>query len=366
MRSPTASLHDGEIIAGRYVVERMLGVGGTGVVLAARDQQRGEIVALKLVLPGETPSPEAVARLKREAREAMRLRNEHVARVLDVGEIDGGHPFLVIEYLEGHDLQAYAHAAGGKLPIAEAADAVLQACEAIAEAHANGILHKDLKPTNLFVTTREDGRHLVKVLDLGISKLVAGATALVPTRPMDGSPVIGSPLYAAPEAIDAPEEADARSDLWSLGVILYELLAGAVPFPADSLAHLASSIIESPPIPLRSLRPDVPSALEQIVLGCLEKDRDKRFQSAGELARVLETFAGPDAAGAAARIARMKPAASVVHSSAPAPSRRMEPAPPRGAVEATAPVPSRRMTVLAVVAAILALAVAAWIVLSPR
>jgi serine/threonine-protein kinase len=239
----------------------------------------------------------------------VRLKSEHVARILDVGTLPGtddapGAPYIVMEYLEGHDLGSYAHGLGGKLPVAEACDYLLQACEAIAEAHAIGIIHRDLKPSNLFVTKALDGSPFVKVLDFGISKIVTADTAAMSLTKT--TEVIGSPNYMSPEQLRSAKDVDARSDIWSLGVILYELLTGTVPFPADTITHLTAMVLQDPPVPLRSIRADVPTSLEMLVNHCLEKDRRRRFQSVGELARVLEGFAGGRSRGVAARISQVE------------------------------------------------------------
>lgn len=286
----------GTVLDGKYRVERVLGEGGMGLVVAARHVQLDQLFALKLLLPQYCEHEEAVQRFLREARSAARIQSEHVARVSDVGTLGDGVPFMVMELLEGRDLDRELQARG-PLPIAEAAGYVIQACLAVAEAHAFGIVHRDLKPANLFLTRRRDGSFLVKVLDFGISKAiepdaVGGADANLTST----AAVMGSPQYMSPEQIRSSKHVDARSDVWSLGTVLYELLTGEPAFKADNApATLAKIVADEVPPPSRS-RPDLPAGLEAVVLRCLEKNRDQRFQSVAELASALQPFAGVTAA----------------------------------------------------------------------
>jgi serine/threonine protein kinase len=277
----------GDVLAGKYRVERVLGVGGMGVVVAATHLQLEQLVALKFLLPSALLKPSAVGRFEREARAAVRLRSEHVARVIDVGTMEDGAPYIVMEYLEGRDLGARVDE-DGPLSVPEAVDYLLQTCEAVAEAHALGIIHRDLKPQNLFLTSRVDGKPLVKVLDFGISKVTQGADELSLTKTTD---VVGSPNYMSPEQLRAARLADARSDIWALGAILYELLSGKVPFEAETLTQLCAMVISDPPRPLKELRADLPLDLIAIIERCLDKDPARRFQNVGELADALEPFA---------------------------------------------------------------------------
>jgi serine/threonine-protein kinase len=291
---------EGTIIAERYRVETVLGQGGMGIVLAARHLGLDERVAIKLLLREDPEEPLDVSRFHREARIAAKLRSEHTARVHDIGALPDGTPYLVMEYLAGQDLGHYL-AARGPLPIGEAVDFVLQACEALAEAHALGVVHRDLKPSNLFLARRHDGSPLVKVLDFGVSKLapVGGLTSLTRT-----SDVIGSPLYMSPEQMISAKHVDTRTDLWALGVILYELLTGKVPWIAGSLAALCARVIETPPPSMLAERPELPAELEAVVFRCLAKTTAHRMPDVGSLARALAPFAPKGASMSVQRASR--------------------------------------------------------------
>jgi serine/threonine-protein kinase len=283
----TAPIQPGDVLAGKYRVERVLGVGGMGVVVAATHLQLDQLVALKFMLPEVLKNANHVTRFLREARAVVRLKGEHVTRVLDVGTLENGAPYIVMEYLEGDDL-AGTLGKRGSLPIGEACAYIMQACEAMAEAHAQSIVHRDLKPQNLFLTRRPDGSPFVKVLDFGISK-----TSLSDTEGFQAthtSAMMGSPAYMSPEQIKSSKDVDARTDIWALGVILYQLVTGRVPFDAGTMVELCVRVLNHEPEPLRSVRPDVPPAFEAIVARCLRKDRADRYANIAELVADLAPF----------------------------------------------------------------------------
>jgi serine/threonine-protein kinase len=294
---PGAPVSIGDVLAGKYRVERIMGQGGMGVVVAARHAELGELRALKLMLPGAAASAEAVDRFMREARAAARLRSEHVTRVHDVGRLESGAPYIVMEYLEGSDLQQLLEARGTIRP-EDAVGYVLQACEAVGEAHAAGIVHRDLKPANLFLTRAANGAPCIKVLDFGIAKLgdvAPGAVAMTAATQM-----LGTPLYMSPEQMKSAHDVDARTDVWSLGAILYRMLAGKTAFDGNSIAELYGSMLTEDPSPIARCRADVPPALEAVVMRCLQKQPDARYANASELGAALLPFVAPLSAGASA------------------------------------------------------------------
>jgi serine/threonine protein kinase len=288
----TAGVREGDVIAGKYRVEKVLGAGGMGVVVAAHHLQLDEKVAIKFLLPETLADPEMVARFAREARAAVKIKSDHVARIIDVGTLDNGAPYTVMEFLDGTDLAARIRN-HGPLPIELAVDFVLQASEAVAEAHALGIVHRDLKPANLFVIRRPDGL-AIKVLDFGISKLTGSAAASNAAMTRTVGPM-GSPLYMSPEQMHSASSVDSRTDIWALGVVLYEALAGVPPFRGSTLPEVCAKILSTAPVPLVRLRPDVPPALDAVVHKCLEKDREVRFRDIAEMAAPLASFGSESA-----------------------------------------------------------------------
>jgi serine/threonine-protein kinase len=316
-----AGVREGQVLAGKYRVERVLGIGGMGVVVAAYNVQLDTRVALKFLLPDVLLNEEAVARFTREARAAARIQSEHVARVHDVGTLENGAPYMVMEFLEGVDLSKWLHE-WGPLRIDQAVDFIIQACVALADAHALGIVHRDLKPANLFCVRRTDGQFLVKVLDFGISKLTDLAHGSNPPgmSVTKTAAVMGTPLYMSPEQAQSAKDVDVRTDIWALGVILFQLLTGNVPFVGEAFGELAVKISTAPTPSLRAYRPDVPPALDAVVGTCLEKARSRRFPSVAELARALLPFAPTSAAGSVQRIAGILLAAGLSKSGASAPA----------------------------------------------
>lgn len=298
----TAPVHPGDILANKYRVDRVLGVGGMGVVVQATHIQLDERVALKFMLPEAMVNASVAGRFLREARLAVKLKSEHVAKVMDVGTLESGAPYIVMEYLNGTDLNDLLQR-HGPLPFADVAEYVIQTCDAIAEAHALGIVHRDLKPANLFLTQRADGAPLVKVLDFGISKanaLTEASGGLTKTSTM-----MGSPFYMSPEQMRSAKDVDQRSDVWSLGVIVYQLLTARLPFESDTLGGIMAQVLHDDPATLSSHRPDVPHAFEAIVRRCLHRDRNARAQNVAEIALTLAPYAPTRVRPIADRIAAL-------------------------------------------------------------
>jgi len=272
-------LRPGVIVDGKYEMVRLIGRGGMGVVFEARHTTLGERVAIKVLLATALRSAESIARFLREARAAFAVRDEHVARVLDAGTGPSGDPYLVMELLEGSDL-AEVLRARGPLPVAEAVEYAAQACAALSAAHAQAIVHRDVKPANLFLSRTSSGAPLVKVLDFGIAK-ADDTTGPGLTETSTG---IGTLPYMSPEQVKASRDVDARADVYSLGATLHELLTGRRLFEAPSPAELIVSILHAEPTPLRVFRPDAPAALEAVILRATRKAREERFASAEGLA----------------------------------------------------------------------------------
>jgi serine/threonine-protein kinase len=270
-----------------------------GVVFEATHLELRQRVALKVLAPERRCQPAAVERFLREARAASMLRSHHVARVFDVGTLDGDQPYMVCEYLEGEDLLRRLERSG-PLPVAEAVSFLLQVCEGLAEAHGAGLVHRDIKPSNLFCAQGPDGAPLIKVLDFGVTKVEDPDDGVLTTN----ASLLGSPVYMAPEQFVDAHEVDARADVWSLGIVLYELVTGALPFVASRLPALCGAIARQPPVPPGHLRPDLPPFVEQAILRCLAKEPEGRFQNVAQLAAALAA-ADPGWQLAARRCARI-------------------------------------------------------------
>ena len=376
-RADDAVLPEGHIIAGKYRVERIVGRGGMGVVYLARHIALEEPVAIKVLLPDMMEIAGMVSRFEREARAASKIKSEHVARVSDVDRLPSGVPYIVMEYLQGIDLAALRRKVG-PLPIAEATTHIAQACDAIAEAHGLGIVHRDLKPSNLFLTERRDDRRMIKVLDFGISKVENPRDQDTTSTGM----TMGSPKYMSPEQMKSLRDVDGRTDIWALGAILYDLLAGRPPFLAESMAQVCTLVLHGEPPPLRSLRPEVPLELKDIVERCLRKVPTERFATADDLARALSPFCVPGTVKLPAVVRQQLPSVTVpVYLDEPEPepasrgtaTRRLDdpgpppaeplPAPSAGTLatwDAPAPAPRRSRAAAVVIAGVLLVAGAAF------
>lgn len=274
--SGTHPVAPGDVLDGRFRVERVLGAGGMGVVVCATHLQLREPVAIKLLSPDAAEDDEARGRFLREARACARLRNEHVTRIMDFGVSEDGSPILVMEYLEGEDLGQIL-ARKGPFPAEDMVEYLLQACEALAEAHARGLVHRDLKPSNLFLATGPDGAPLLKVLDFGIATCHGDGPddSILRSKLTGANALLGSPAYMSPEQLCSKDPCP-RTDIWALGVLTYECLTGEPPFARDSIVQLFTAILNSEPSPLREKRAEVPPALDRLCLWCLEKDREDR------------------------------------------------------------------------------------------
>jgi len=299
-----APVAEGEVVAGKYKIERLLGQGGMGVVVAAMHIHLRQRVAIKFLLPDA--EKDLVTRFMREARASAKLKSEHVARVMDVAELSealGRAPYMVMEYLDGSDLSRVLRKRGA-LPVEDAVDYLLQACEAIAEAHSVGIIHRDLKPANLFLTKAADGSACVKVLDFGISKDTSDPIGDEDEQLTRTTAVLGSPYYMAPEQMRSTRTVDARADIWSIGVILYQLVTKVVPFKAPGFVELALMVVNDEPRKPTEHRPDLPPALEAAILRALRKNPAERFATVAELAAAIAPFGRAGAMTSAERIAR--------------------------------------------------------------
>jgi eukaryotic-like serine/threonine-protein kinase len=290
---------DQQLIAGKYRLERTLGEGGMGVVYAAEHVDLQKRVAIKVMRDELTSQGELVERMLAEARTVARLRSEHVAQVIDVGRLSSGAPFIVMEYLDGCDLGTKL-ASGEPLPTELTVAYVLQACEAVAEAHAAGIVHRDIKPENLFLSARTDGEPIIKVLDFGISRSMKSGER----EPVD-TLIAGSPDYMSPEAMRPETRVAPATDIWSLGAVLYEMITGRRPFEAATVAETCARVLGSKPVAPSTLAPSVPAGLERVVLRCLSKQASERFGSVVDLAAALAPFGPEGAIEQAERVARV-------------------------------------------------------------
>jgi serine/threonine-protein kinase len=285
---------------GKYRFERIVASGAMAIVVVARHLELDEKVAIKFLCPEAIRSNAAVSRFRREARAAAKIKNQHVVRIIDVSTTESGIPYFVMEYLDGMDLERVLRQyPERRAPISDAIDFVLQASEAIIEGHSLGIVHRDLKPANLFCVDRGDGYPQIKVLDFGISKFT---TAPGDVERTDQYEILGSPRYMSPEQITSAWAVDHRTDIWALGVILYEAIAGRAPFRDELIPELWRKIRQEAPEPLQELRPDCPLPLAEVVHKCLEKDPNRRFADLSELARDLAPFAPDRSRASIARI----------------------------------------------------------------
>jgi serine/threonine protein kinase len=298
--TPATGIVPGAILAGKYRVERIIGQGGMGLVVEARHIALDERIALKFLLPEYAHHPEAAPRFMREARIAAKIKSEHVVRVSDVGTLDNGSPYMMMEFLDGDDLAKTLEKLG-VFSIDDAIDYILQGCEAIAEAHQHGIVHRDLKPANLFLSKRPDGTPIVKVLDFGISKISGGGVDNLTKT----TAAMGSALYMSPEQMQQTRAVDHRTDIYALGIALYELLAGKQPYYADTLPQLCAEILTGTPTPIRTIRPEITDDLAQVIEKAYARDKGQRHQSIADLVIALAPYAPTRSQQMIDRVARM-------------------------------------------------------------
>lgn len=271
----------------RYRVDGVIAEGGMATVHRGWHKWLDQPVAIKMLRPEYIGNSEVNERFLQEARAMASLRSRHIARVMDFGTTPTGAPYMIMEYLKGHDLQCVLSETG-PLPVPRAVAIAKQVSAALVEAHAHGLIHRDLKPANLFLT-QEYGRELVKVIDFGISKAIDKSTK----RWTLSKDYLGSPQYMSPEQIMSAASVDERTDIWSLGIVLYEMLTGAAPFSATTLPALCAAISKDSP----RLPETVPREVASVVLRCLAKSPSNRYQSMRELGAALGSLFEPSTAG---------------------------------------------------------------------
>ena len=331
MTKPRRS-REGETLGGKYRLEALLGAGGMGEVYRAENIGLGRVVAIKVLREEHAESAEVVARFLREARAANIVRHPNVVDVLDIGEAEDGTPFIVQELLVGEDLAAYAHARGGRLTVDDALAIMIPAIDAVAFAHARGVIHRDLKPENIFLARDASGTRVTKLLDFGISRIMTAEEQRMTATGMS----IGTPAYMSPEQIRADKIVDARTDVWSIGVILHEVLAGALPFQSDSHTGLFVKIVTELPIPLVDVVPIAPRELAVVVERCLRAARTSAMPAPTDVAKALRVVAGTAATGTP----RESSSADVAPLPRPVPSVRVPEVTQAAPLEVSSTVPS--------------------------
>lgn len=291
-KATLTGINPGEVLEGKYLVGRVIGSGAVGIVYEAKNVELDETVAIKCLRPEMSADSAMVGRFAREAKAAAAIKSEYVATVHDVGTTPEGMPFMVMEYLDGKDLGSVVEE-GGAIGPRQAVEYALQVCEALAVAHSKGIVHRDIKPENLLLTERAGGMKIVKVLDFGISKAALTGSIFKSAVPLVKTVnLMGTPLYMSPEQVRVTDSVDVRSDVWSLGMVIYEMLTGATAFDGQSITEICASILEAQPRPIEMFRNDLPSGLVEVISRCLQKDVTKRYQNIAELALALMPF-GP-------------------------------------------------------------------------
>ncbi len=289
----------GTVLGRRYRIDELIAEGGMGTVYRGWHVLLEQVIAIKVMRPEHAQHPRSVARFLSEARAMAQLRGMHAVRVLDIGSIEGGPPYMVLEYLDGRDLRTMLDE-DGPLPVAQAIDYLLQTCEGLAEAHALGMVHRDLKPENLFSIRLPDDTEVLKIIDFGISKRANGDR-----NQALGGQGLGSPGYMSPEQMASPDRVDARADIWSLGVLLFELLTGTMPFGTGSVPQVCYRVLCQEPNSLRSQRKELPRELENVLARCLSKSPEGRYANVRELAEALAPFASEPGVDSVRRVSRI-------------------------------------------------------------
>ena len=285
----------GDLVAGKYRILGAIGEGGVGTILEAHHELLDKDVALKLIALEPTPNTSAASLAERfliEARAAAKVESPHVARVMDVGKLDSGAPFMVMERLEGCNLEELL-TLEGTLSVEDTVDYVMQALQGLAHAHVLGVVHRDLKPANLFLARQPDGSSVIKIVDFGIAMLLDDAgRRQVATRVTGSGVLVGSPLYMSPEQVRDEEHIDHRTDIWSVGVVLYELLTGKLPFgtTAVGLGEIFGAILQEPLVPASERREGVPKEVDAVIARCLSREVGDRYSDVSEIARAIAPF----------------------------------------------------------------------------
>ena len=316
----------GDVVCGRYRIDRLIGAGSMGFVVAAWHLELDQPVAIKFLNPDVLERNEAAKRFRREVRATAKIKSEHVTRVIDVGALENGVPFMVMELLQGNNLEDEL-LRRGLLPVDEAVGYMLEAIEAIAEAHAAGIVHRDLKPANLFVARRADRSRLVKVLDFGISKSLLDSHQPGDMSLTAAGVIIGSPLYMSPEQMRSTKDADYRSDIWSLGAILFQLVTGRPPYLGETIPEICAQLYVDPVPAPSTVLPTLPPEIDRVLARALERDPDQRYQTVAEFGAALADLAPPESRVHAERAQRVL---AVTRGAAPSsewPRARVEQAP---------------------------------------
>jgi len=333
-----SALEDSGLLGGKYRIERSLAAGGMGQVVIAEHLDLGRRVAIKLLRRELVRDSKTAERFRQEAKIVAKLKSPHVVRVFDVGSLDDGTPYIVMEFLEGEPLNRFI-SRNAPVPIEQAVEIILQALDGIAEAHSAGVVHRDLKPHNLFVTSRVDGARVIKVLDFGISK-VATEISLITDASTGGitlpNEILGTPIYMAPEQVTNSKDVDGRADLWSMGVILREMITGKRLFQGASPSAVFANILRDPVPDLLTECSSVPAGLDDVLARILARDRDQRFSTAKDMATALLPFAPvhtphstpvlpgnlPPPAGSAAPRPSVGSIPPPIHSTSPPPRKR--------------------------------------------